>query len=190
MPPTDPLIHIEPESGFINRNKGTNGIFTLTLNNTGYEDISDVGVYVDYFVAKKYPDIRITRIGGNSINADTQFSLVKKHTKVHFKLDFTNKIDDMWTFASLGNHANCLGARVKVAYRRKSDGKDFSEAAIYGVVYKAFGIYTIDRRGIGMPPEFAKATLSLREIEPYLLSTDRWTDAVFDVNAGHLIDPN
>ena len=107
--------------------------------------------YVDYFVAKKRPDIQITRIGAYSANPDATYQLIKGrgHTEPVI-LDFSKKIEPMWAFAALGNDPNVLGARIRVQFRRAADGKQYEQASVYGVVYQAVALYTPDKRGISM----------------------------------------
>lgn len=167
----DPVIHIEPEVGLKKSDKGTNGIFTLTLENSGLVDVSHVEILNDFFVAQKQPDLVLTRIGGFSILPDIQISYLKSRARANFKVDLSKVIGLMWTFAAKSNLPNVLCVRVMVKYRRAVDGKEYKLARGYGVAGpNGELLYTPDARGIGMPPDIRDEVLTLDEVIPYLQS--------------------
>ncbi len=167
----DPVIHIEPEVGFKKSDKGTNGIFTLTLENSGLVDVSHVEIFNDFFVAQKQPDLVLTRIGGFSTLPDMQISHLKSRASANFKVDLSKVIGLMWTFAAKSNLPSVLCVRVMVKYRRAVDGKEYKLARGYGVAGpEAQLLYTLDARGIGMPPDIRDKVLTLDEVIPYLQS--------------------
>jgi hypothetical protein len=179
---TEPVIHVEPEVGVKKPAEGKNGVFTVSLENSGLADINDVQVFNDYFVAQKRPQIVITRIGGYSTLPDQTIKYLRSKETADITVDFSKVIGLMWSYAKRYNLPNVLGVRMMITYRRAVDGKPFSFVRCYGVAGENGELlYTPDPRGIDMPPEIAKMVLTLSEVEPYLRSTERWTQPIVEI---------
>jgi hypothetical protein len=95
-PLSDPILHLEPERELIwsTATNQTPGVFVLSLHNTGLEDIDNIAVTQDYFVAQRGAEIVIKNVGGIPIE-NPVLPLLKREDAVPIRIDFTPHIKIM-----------------------------------------------------------------------------------------------
>jgi hypothetical protein len=134
----DPVVRIEPERDVL---ASSTGEFTLQLVNNGV-DIDHAKVALDYFTAQKDSAgaIRVKRI----LNFETLTSpaVLRANQYIPVTLGFGGFIEQAHqaakaTFSGL----SLLGVRIRVAFRRFSDQKEFS-------IVRGFGVTERNEQGI------------------------------------------
>jgi hypothetical protein len=134
---SEPVVHIEPENGPLwSTGKGqTHGQFKLTFSNTGLEDIDYITVTEDYFVALKFAaGLVMKNLGGIPVDSHVCSVLPSKVGHCDIFLDFTLNLDVMNEVAKNNGVPYLRGVRLRIAYRRTADGKDYKITRGYGVI--------------------------------------------------------
>ena len=177
-PITDPIVHLEPEQGPIwstNPPGQRIGAFTLSFHNTGLEDITNINVSQDYFVAEKSKDIIIKRAGGMLIPNVMPEVLASKE-KQPIEIDLGDHIDVLNEVADSFKGPSLRGVKVTVRFRRRADGKDFSIVRMYGIIGpKGEGLMMVGDAGDPAPIPLRNQFLTLSELVPYQDASDHWT---------------
>jgi len=183
----DPIVHIEPENKIVFSTRSdlgqTKGIYNITLNNTGLEDVDVTELLQRFFLAEKGQTIILKRVHDVVSNRQT---ILKSKGKLPVRLDFNPYLETFKEVAAnFAGGPSRAGVYIIAKCRRLADGKDYTFTRSYGLFnFDAVAIFT---EGTSMdevlaPPQFKSQFLTLSEIVPYLDSADHWTSVITEVS--------
>ena len=197
LPLSTPVIHLEPRSGiFRGPDAGTKTVYTITIDNTGLEAISNVRVSYGFFVARRYPEvksstIRVYHFGPVQALPNDVFPSIASHRKVKFRIDFADATKTMKElFETYKEQGLIWGVRILVEYERARDGMDYKFVTIDQAVYLqdegVVRILTLDdtRNEPRLPAGWY--SISLKDLMPLIVNDDDWIESVFYPGEGKL----
>ncbi len=167
----DPLIAIFPEKII----KADNRIFEISIKNTGVPDISNVRIYVDYFVAikDKNNSVTLNRPGGISDEPDHHIYRLFRGASATINLDLNTadkRISEAYPNYLTNGSVRVL--RLLIKFQRGLDEKEFNLTKVYNIVAGTVALFDLDDRGIKPPPPFAPA-ISYDEIKSILTNSHK-----------------
>jgi hypothetical protein len=183
----DPIVHIEPENEIVYSTRSdlgqTKGVYNITLNNTGLEDVEVTELLQRFFLAEKGQTIILKRVHDIVSNRQT---LLKSKGKLPVRLDFNPYLETFKEVAAnFAGGPSRAGVYIIAKCRRVADGKDYTFSRPYGLFnFDGVAIFT---EGTSMaeplgPPQFRSQFLTLSEIVPYLDSAEHWTSVTKEVS--------
>jgi len=174
---SDPLLHLEPEHGMIwsTGQNQTVGVFLFLLRNTGLEDVDNITVTEEYFVAQRGADIIIKHLGGIPI-ANPMPTLLKRNDSANVRVDFRKHVEIMNEVTANFNGPSLRGVKVMIKFRRHADGKDFAMTRGYAAIGPhADGLYTEGSEYDSVPQPLKHQFLILSQVTPYFHLREHWT---------------
>ena len=130
--------------------RGKIGEFDLRITNQSLADLQDIRIYEDYFVSQTLKGGPITchRFGAFVTIPDSTIETLTRGETKTFQINFKSIIENMKLFMSNTKGHRMRIARLTVKFRRKLDGKEFSQAKAYIITGKGGGLLDSDDRGI------------------------------------------
>lgn len=209
---SDPILQVEPENGSLwsTGPKQALGVFTVTLSNTGLEDVDKVEIEEHFFVAEhRTKDTLLKSLG--TIPSSTPM-LKGKQGRMPITLDFRPYTDTVRNVMTNFAGPSMLGVLVSTVFRRHEDGKSFRVMSAYGALNPtAPAIYTSNSRldQSAGEPNGAMAVVSdghnyftdsvnagvsnlalnrgrpsLADVIPYLDMSDHWVPVIKELSGG------
>ncbi|MBL7198058.1 MAG: hypothetical protein ISS47_08155 [Candidatus Omnitrophica bacterium] len=157
----DPILKINPNEWSI---KGkSQGVFNLTLYNTGVSDVSNIRIFEDYFVPATDNPLALYRVGSYVVIEDQRIDFLEKGKNAVFQIQFKNILEQMTELLKdkKGNQYRIV--RLKIKFNREIDKKEFSFNQFYIIAGSGDMLVGEDERGtLGLgviPLEQIKRTL-------------------------------
>lgn len=144
-----PTVRIFPDSMV----KGEIGLFTLSISNTGLSDVTNIGIYEDYFVSITSKEkSTIFYPFGPLLTPKTVIQSLKRGKTKDFQINFKNGYKNMEKFYN----NNVSGSRMRIVrltvrYERKVDGKKFSLLKAYLIAGSGDALFDQSERGMTNP---------------------------------------
>ena len=180
----DPVIHIEPENEIAWSTRAdlgqTPGIYSITVHNTGLEDVKVMRVSQKFFLAKRGTPVILKRVAELS---DNQGTLLKSRENFLIHLDFNPYLDTFKEVAANSSGPTKAGVYIIVNCRRIADGKDYTFSRAYGLFnLDGVAIYPEGTSMDEVPMELKSQIMTLREVMPYLDSPENWTSVTKEIS--------
>jgi hypothetical protein len=183
VPLQEPVIHIEPESEIVFSTRSdlgqTKGVYTITLHNTGIEDIEVSELSQKYFLAQRSETIIIKRV--DEI-ANRRPMLVASKGQLSIHLDFNPYLETFKEVAANFAGPSRAGVYIVVKCRRFADGKNYTFTRSYGLFnFDGVAIFTEGTAMDTTPLQLRHQFVTLHEIIPFLDSAEHWTSLTKEV---------
>jgi hypothetical protein len=138
----NPIILVEP-SGIV---KGSTGEFKLFIENISLTELYNIRIYEDYFAVITQANnlINLVTMGPFITQPNSTIQQLKLNEKEAITINFKSIIESM-------KKSEMRIVRLKIKYRRRLDGKEFTQTKAYIIDFSCNFLIDYDERGIKNP---------------------------------------
>ena len=145
----DPVLWVEPSRTV----SGAVGDIKIEISNLGIAELYEIEVYESYFVTQSLENktVQLAPIGKRNIYPNTKIKALLPDETKDFNVDFKYIVARMEDFYRNRKGLHMKVCRLILKYRRRLDGKRFSQSKFYIIAGHGDSLVDFDEMDLSLP---------------------------------------